>query len=244
LSGQALGGCLRAAGWARLTAHGGGAHPLSVTHGSLILPILLTVEGKRTQIRTRLPARRHQGIALHTAVAGCLPGTRLEDAALGELAQADTWPSARRDSGLRAELLMRIAPSAKGLTLRGLGRLGLKDLVFDAPDTPATRRRLLQAGTLLLLQDDPRATTLPFGESEARLNPSPQPGLENAHRIDLPVPPVAPITAPPVSKRPRARPVRRPKARRGSPKTPKSAPRTTPRRPTPATPRWRPDYVD
>lgn len=240
LSGQALGDCLRTAGWQRLTAHGGGTHPVSVTHGALVLPSLITTRDGHLEVRTRLPARRHQSVALHTAIAGCLKGERLRDPHLGVLANAERWPSPRRDAGLRAELLMRIAPQSADLTLEGLGRLGLKDLIWTSADSPAARRQLLHAGALLLLQDDPGATTLPFRTTEVHLTPQDTPGLIAAHRIDLPPPP-----APAATPSRRAVPKRRPKPAkpRPRPKATRPAP-TAPRRPTPATPRWRPDYVD
>ncbi|MGK0361139.1 MAG: hypothetical protein ACI9U2_003457 [Bradymonadia bacterium] len=244
-SGAQVGACLRAAGWSRITAHGGGAYPVSVTYSPLILASIVTVMDDGLEVRTPMTARRHQAFALHTAIAACLPGSALVDPDLGALADAEGWPSAQRAAGMRVELAVRIDSVGDTLRARGLGRLGLMDLVLESPDTPVGRRRLQQAAALVLVQDDPDLVTMQFGDGQATLTPMDVPGLVRARRIALPAGAMA--VAPPT----RA-PVRKPKAapRRRTARTPRSPkPRGAKVRPRPAQPaskapssRWRPDY--
>lgn len=243
-TGQTLGACLRAAGWERLTAHGGGPHPISVTYARLVLPSVVTATADGIELRTPMAARRHHAFALHAAIAGCLPGTRLVDPTLGPLVEdRAAWPRPQRNAGTRIDLLVRLEAADSRLLVKGLGRLGLVDLAWKTPDTPTARRRLQQAAAMVLLRDDPGVTALPFGEATAALTPAPSLG-ERARWIDLPAaaaaPPTAaarPASAAPTRKRPaRARPAR-PRSTR--PRPTKTAPKPRPKAPTS---RWRPDY--
>lgn len=246
-SGAEVGRCLRDAGWDRITAHGGGAYPVSVTYSPLILPSLVTPTKAGLELRTPMAARRHQAFALHTAIAACLPGDAIVDPDLGQLTTQEAWPSAARSAGMRVELAVAITPVDGALHARGLGRLGLMDLVLDESDSPIARRRLQQAAAMLLVQDDPGATAMQFGDGEATLTPTEAPGLERARRITLPAgatavaaPRVAPSTvpAPKAARRPRrARPKTTPKRT-----PPAKAPPARPKSAAPAS-RWRPDYL-
>lgn len=229
-SGAAIGACLRAGGWGQLTAHGGGAHPISVTHRLLVLPSLLTRDGERYTLRTRMANRRHRAFALHSAITGCVGGERLEDAALGPLADAESWPGARRDAGMRIDLLVKIAPRPDGLITTGLGRIGLFDLAWRGADTPLARQRLQHAAALVLLADDPALATMQYGAGEATLASADAIGPKTRW-ITLPPTP-APTVAAPTTRRPR-RPTRRKRVKQPRPKAPPSK--------APAS-RWRPDY--
>lgn len=243
-TGSEVGACLRAAGWDRITAYGGGEYPVSVTYSPLILPSLVTTTADGLELRTPIAARRHQAFALHTAIAACLPGTAIVDPDLGKLTDGDRWPSAERAAGMRVELAVRLTAVDGALHARGLGRLGLMDLVLEGPDTPVSRRRLQQAAALLLVQDDPDLVKMQFGDGEATLKPVTAPDLVRAHAITLPegataVAPPSEAPAPKTARRPGR--TRRPKVR--SPRIP--PPKANPARPASKAPgsRWRPDYL-
>jgi hypothetical protein len=246
----ALTDCLRSGGWDRIRVLGGGARPLSVTHGTTTLAVVPQATG--LEVRTPLLGGRHLAVGLHGAVARCVDGRALVDAVTGRHADPSTWPTARRDAGLPLPLLVKTVAGPGYLASQGLERLGLFDVLVVGADTPRLRRVLERAAVAVLLADDPAASSLVLGERTVVLS-GPEVGwwpvgasrslrgLGDAARAFEPPPQELPEAVDP--KRPPAErpPAERPPAERPPAERPGQPP-TVPRRALPTTPLFKPEY--
>lgn len=245
----ALTDCLRTGGWDRIRVLGGGARPLSVTHGTTTLAVVPQATG--LEVRTPLLGGRHLAVGLHGAVARCAGGTALVDLVTGRHADPSSWPTARRDAGLPLPLLVKTVAGPGYLASQGLERLGLFDVLVVGTDTPRLRRVLERAAVAVLLADDPAASSLVLGERTVVLS-GPEVGwwpvgasrslrgLGDAARAFEPPPQELPEAVD--SKRPAERPpAERPPAERPPAERPGQPP-TVPRRALPTTPLFKPEY--
>lgn len=241
-----LASCLRAGGWDRVRVLGGKGRPLTITHGPLAMPLVLEAGADGVVVRSPLAEKRHLALSLHAAVTACAAegATGLVDEVTG--AHAEQRPSTRRDAGLPLPLLVAIEATPTALYTRGLGRLGLFDVLLLGPDSPRNRRTLERAAVAVLLADDPATTALTLGDrsvplvgSEAAWWPADAPGgLRGLGSADAAFAPPALPAAPPTQAAPAsaAAPPTASPPRRVRPALPPTAPRPA------AAPVFRPEY--